>query len=360
MDSTQITEFISRPDLRTTKRLSLNKVPRSHVQQLNRVFKRRRAIEFDLGEDEYTINFIPFTQYQIKQEKICVRINNRFLFHLNLEVEFFRNVLNDYPKVGNLSQMPAVLRKIALEVAAERLFDRFDHHFNCKSSIIPLSDIRWSDYLKYDLFFEIIKKTDRTRFCGSIKTNRSGIDWIVEQLDRLPEITLKNSNQIPLEIFFEIGRTILSIKDLDDIEPGDIIILDSDSFLDKHQMVIRMGPLALFSGSIDPAGKIKIEEKLLENMEEKMEETPSIDGTISKDERDKQIDDIPVKLVFQLGETRMKFGELIRLQPGYIFAVETDINKPVTIKVNGRPVGKGELVEIGDSVGVRVLQLEDY
>jgi hypothetical protein len=43
----------------------MKKVPRSHVQQLNRIFKRRRAIEFDLEEDEYALNFTPFMQDQI-------------------------------------------------------------------------------------------------------------------------------------------------------------------------------------------------------------------------------------------------------------------------------------------------------
>ena len=124
---------------------------------------------------------------------------------MNLEVEFFRNVLNDYPKMGNLQQMPADLREIVMEVAAERLLDRFDRHFNCKSSIIPLSDTRWSDNMKYDLFFEIIRKTDCTRFYGSIKTNPDGIDWIVEHLDRLPEIKLKNS-EYPLTSFLKLVR----------------------------------------------------------------------------------------------------------------------------------------------------------
>ena len=90
-----------------------------------------------------------------------------------------------------------------------------------------------------------------------------------------------------------------------------------------------------------------------------MEEIPTVDGTSPKDKLDKQMDDIPVKLVFQLGETRMKFRELMNLQPGYIFEMDSDLNKPVTIKVNGRPVGRGELVEIGDRTGVRVLQLEN-
>ena len=88
--STRILDFKPQPDLHTAKRLSMKKVPRSHVQQLNRIFKLRRAIEFDLEEDEYALNFTPFTQDQIKEKKICVRINNRFLFHLNLEIEFIR------------------------------------------------------------------------------------------------------------------------------------------------------------------------------------------------------------------------------------------------------------------------------
>jgi type III secretion protein Q len=311
-----------------------------------------------LEEDEYALNFTPFMQHKIKEKKICVRINNRFLFHLNLEIEFIRSVLHDYPEMGDLQQMPTDLKEIVMEVAAERLLDRFDRHFNCKSSLIPLSDTRWSDNMKYDLFFEIRRKTDGVGFYGSIKTNPDGIDWIVEQLDRLPEIILKNSANIPLEIFFEVGRTILSIKGLNDLEPYDIIVMDSDYSLCNPQIIIGSGPVALFKGSVDSIGKIKIEENLFKNTEEKMEKISPADGISSKDKRTKQIDDIPVKLVFQLGETPMKFGELLRLQPGYIFALEADPKKPVTIKANGRPLGTGELVEIGDSIGVRVLQLE--
>jgi hypothetical protein len=207
MDSTQITEFIPRTNLPTAKKLALKKVPWSYVKPLNRVFKRRRAIRFKIENDLYTIQLIPFTQYQVKQEKICVQINSRFLFHLNLELEFSRNVLNDYPDMENLMQMPAVLREIAMEVAVERLLARFDHHFNCKSSIISLSDTRWSDNLKYNLLFVIIRERDGANYYGSLKTNRRGIDWIVEQLDQLPKIRLENIGKIFLK-----DKTLLFLR----------------------------------------------------------------------------------------------------------------------------------------------------
>ena len=360
MHSTQVVNSRPQPNRNASKMLSLKKIPISYVKQLNRVFKRSKSIKFDLEEDEYTLKFVPFTQYQIKPKKICVKIDKRFLIHLNVDMEFIRKILNDYPEMGNLQQMPPGLRDIAIEIAAERLLDRYDRHFNCQSSIISLSDTRWSDNMRYNLAFKIVRKKDRTKFYGSLKTNQHGIDWLVDRLDQLPKTASQKANHIPLNIAFEIGWTTLSIKDLRHIEPYDIIIIDSDFSLNDPKIIIRLSPLVSFLGRIDSAGRIKIEKTLLENMEEKMKEVSAVDKSGHKDKLDKQIDDIPVKLVFQLGETRMKFGELSNLQPGYIFDMGADLKKPVTIKANGMPVGTGELVQIGDKVGVRIFELEDY
>ena len=70
-----------------------------------------------------------------------------------------------------------------------------------------------------------------------------------------------------------------------------------------------------------------------------------------------RMDDIPVRLVFEVGETTLPLGELQSLQPGYTFELPASVAEPVRIRANGKIVGSGELVQVGDRVGVRVLSL---
>ncbi len=67
---------------------------------------------------------------------------------------------------------------------------------------------------------------------------------------------------------------------------------------------------------------------------------------------------LPVKVEFVLGEVSLPLGELTQLQPGYVFALQTDIdNARVTIRASSRNVGYGRLVAVGDTLAV---QLESW
>lgn len=66
--------------------------------------------------------------------------------------------------------------------------------------------------------------------------------------------------------------------------------------------------------------------------------------------------DLPVELGFELGRTGMSVGELADLQPGYVFPLAAALEgSNVTIRANGRVAGRGELVAVGDTLGVRLL-----
>ncbi|MEN1941234.1 type III secretion system cytoplasmic ring protein SctQ [Luteimonas sp. MJ174] len=65
---------------------------------------------------------------------------------------------------------------------------------------------------------------------------------------------------------------------------------------------------------------------------------------------------LPVQVEFELGRTTMSVGELADLQPGYVFALGAVVEgNNVTIRANGREAGRGELVAVGDTLGVRLL-----
>jgi type III secretion protein Q len=53
----------------------------------------------------------------------------------------------------------------------------------------------------------------------------------------------------------------------------------------------------------------------------------------------------------------MTLGELRALGPGHAFALGRDPEQSVDIVAGGRRIGSGQLVRIGERIGVRVLRL---
>lgn len=65
---------------------------------------------------------------------------------------------------------------------------------------------------------------------------------------------------------------------------------------------------------------------------------------------------LPVQVAFEIAQLEMRVGELSALQPGYVFALPARLEGAnVTIRANGEAVGQGELVAVGDTLGVRLL-----
>ncbi|PWU09164.1 MAG: hypothetical protein C5B47_03805 [Verrucomicrobia bacterium] len=69
------------------------------------------------------------------------------------------------------------------------------------------------------------------------------------------------------------------------------------------------------------------------------------------------IDSVEVILEFSLGRHTMSLGELKRLGQGHIFPIKSTANGLVNIVLQGKNIGKGELVQIGEAVGVLVREL---
>ncbi len=76
-------------------------------------------------------------------------------------------------------------------------------------------------------------------------------------------------------------------------------------------------------------------------------------GKINK----KLIDNVGVTLEAFLGEARMTVAELTSLKEDAVVPLEAALNHAVELRLNGVPVGRGELVAVGDRFGVRIIEL---
>jgi type III secretion protein Q len=72
---------------------------------------------------------------------------------------------------------------------------------------------------------------------------------------------------------------------------------------------------------------------------------------------DKDLDQVPVQVVFQAGRLEMSLSEVDRLAPGTILPLDRPVDEALDIVVNGKRIGRGGLVKVGDALAVRVTRL---
>lgn len=72
---------------------------------------------------------------------------------------------------------------------------------------------------------------------------------------------------------------------------------------------------------------------------------------------DSDLESLPVALVFELGRITLSLGEVKQLAPGVIVPLGASADGAVDVIANGKRVGRGEIVRIGESLGVRLVRM---
>lgn len=72
---------------------------------------------------------------------------------------------------------------------------------------------------------------------------------------------------------------------------------------------------------------------------------------------DAAFDDLPIKLVFELGRLDMPLGQLQEVGRGHVFQLNRPLGEAVEIHAGNRRIGQGEVVRIDGQIGVRVVRL---
>ena len=76
-------------------------------------------------------------------------------------------------------------------------------------------------------------------------------------------------------------------------------------------------------------------------------------GTINP----KLIEGVGVTLEAFLGEARMTVAELTSLKADSVVPLDATLNQAVELRLNGVSVARGELVAVGDSFAVRLIEI---
>lgn len=110
--------------------------------------------------------------------------------------------------------------------------------------------------------------------------------------------------------------------------------------------------------TLDPIPEDSDEEKNEELELSLEEEEGQEESKIHKEKSPLQkIEMVPLNVVVEVARFKMTCEKLIQLKPGNLLELNVALEKPVDLVVNGKKIATGELVRIGDSLGVQVTEV---
>lgn len=192
---------------------------------------------------------------------------------------------------------------------------------------------------------------------GSLATDNLGLmlmAGLVKDLFESGSAESPNSNtqgmsdDLPIMLQAEIGRSTLGLSELERLEPGDTVLLgqcwifqDAGLWLGWESVGLR----AAYEDSRLIVTQLLGEEGVLMSTDALAQESQAV-----------ALSEVPVRLTFDLGERTLSLGELKSLHVGQVLELNRPLDQAVTIRVNGARIGTGELLEIDGQLGVTIVQ----
>jgi flagellar motor switch protein FliN/FliY len=67
--------------------------------------------------------------------------------------------------------------------------------------------------------------------------------------------------------------------------------------------------------------------------------------------------DVEVEITLEIGRRRLRIAEVLKLTSGQTLELAKAAGEPLDIFVNGRLLGRGEAIVVGDRYGVRITEI---
>lgn len=148
----------------------------------------------------------------------------------------------------------------------------------------------------------------------------------------------------PVEVKIEIGSTRFTVKDLKGLEEGDMILLEHSN-LSSLKLILN-----------DYTNKILIEPNM--ELEVPFEDDGGNDMG-SSTEPTNLWDSIEVDMYAEFDPVKISLGDLKKIEEGLVVDVAALYDNKVTLRVENKVIGHGELVIINDRYGVKITEIVD-
>lgn len=174
------------------------------------------------------------------------------------------------------------------------------------------------------------------------------------------EATLPLSSMagLPFSVVVIAGATVFTMAELRSLRPGDIALFDVFPtsgavavFAERYMAPVNRegNSLALASTPQRITGAERIWS---------LDDTLERNGIVTTNAPDMaSLDDLPVRVHFEIGRQEMTLHEIRSLTSGTILPVAALMDEAVNIVANGRVIGRGTITRLGEGLGVVIARL---
>jgi flagellar motor switch/type III secretory pathway protein FliN len=160
-------------------------------------------------------------------------------------------------------------------------------------------------------------------------------------------------SQVPVRVLFETGTSSLTVAELAEVEVGDILRIERwHSHNGSLRVLVRTAALRenLFTARVQGLQVEVIGRDQMPNTRDEPGNSNSMEP-----EEIGRLEKIEISLSFSLDERQIMLSELVKIKAGYVFDLQQPVEESVIkIIANGKEIGSGQLVAIGECIGVRV------
>ena len=190
--------------------------------------------------------------------------------------------------------------------------------------------------------------------------------------------SVKKNLQLPLS--FILAETTFTASELTKIKLGDFLLLDKiyyDPKTNIDRVKVQLHSIPLFQVKLKKE-KMEIidfahfEENIMTESQdnpipeasqepEKKAASDKVENKTSAKPSSKadavSIKDLPLTLTVELAKMQMELSKMTDLQPGNFLEIPSSVEEGVSLCVNGKKIAKGELIHVGEKLGVRILEI---
>ncbi len=266
---------------------------------------------------------------------------------LRVDESWVSQIVGNLMQVAYPAQLPEQVREVVLEAAFASAASALEEATRKRFSIVSAT-VAELPSLELTGFQLILDDSNRAT-SAELWVDALGLGFLANAMRAVEASPLNMSDlaQLPLPIHFCVGWTSLALDALTSLKKNDVILLDECWLGAEDNIAVRVGNGSGIRGKLNGTSIT-----LTQGLEATMNDEEQQDM-----EDESLLDDIGIRVNFDLGERSLTLAELRLLAPGYVFELGRDLRRSVTIRANGKAIGEGELVDIEGQTGVSVLSI---
>jgi len=358
--------------------LDLPRLSSAEARYLNILARRPGPIPVAVGGVSWELRFCPLGGRETASDDYRVTVDfGGARIDVLLDARIFAELLRGMDPGGDPSIIPGPLRQALVELALNDAAEALERACGHAIRVVDTGPVEKGDARKAEarIGFTMRRRDGNRMIAGELATDWRGLAMIADLVDRFPESEPEGADtawdDLPIPLRLEVGWVDLPVSELRDLDIHDVILLDYVRLLDEDRLILRLSPRTALHARLH--GSTIIIEGIARASMTDESDAPGADaadgaspgaaagsGNVSAEQGEPlldSLDDVQVRLTFDIGHQVLTLADLRRLSVGAVFDLARDPRSAVSIRAGGKLIGRGELVQIDDRVGVRVVSL---